>query len=69
LEIPEAYNQVVKNLFKSYQEVLSMIQQLEEFSNNKECTTSLQLLWVVKHEYEKQFTYQNKTVRTKIDNF
>ena len=46
-----------------------MIQQLEEVSNNEECTTSLQLLWVVKHEYEKQFTYQNKTVRTKTDNF
>jgi hypothetical protein len=44
LEIPEAYNQDVKNSVKSYQEALSMIQQLEEFSKKKECTTSLQHL-------------------------
>jgi hypothetical protein len=51
---------------KSYQEALSIIQQLEEFSKKKECTTSLQHLWVVKYEYEKQLTYQCKTVQTKI---
>jgi hypothetical protein len=39
-----------------------MIQQLEEFSEKKECTTSLQHLWMVKYEYEEQLTYQNKTV-------
>jgi hypothetical protein len=58
LEIPEAYNQDVKNSVKSYQEVLSIIQQLEEFSKKKECATSLQHLWMVKFEYEKQLTYQ-----------
>jgi hypothetical protein len=46
-----------------------MIQQLEEFSKKKECTTSLQHLWMVKFEYEKQLTNQCKTVQTKIDNF
>jgi hypothetical protein len=69
LEIPEAYNEDVKNSVKSYQEALSMIQQLEEFSKKKECTTSLQHLWMRKFEYEKQLTYQCKTVQTKIDNF
>jgi hypothetical protein len=44
LEISKAYNQDVKNSVKSYQEALSMIQQLEEFSKKKECTTSLQHL-------------------------
>jgi hypothetical protein len=68
LEIPEAYNEDVENSVKSYQEALSMIQQLEEFSKKKECTTSL-YLWMVKYEYEKQLTYQCKTVQTKIDNF
>jgi hypothetical protein len=66
LEIPEAYNQDVRNSVKSYQEAPSMIQQLEEFSKNKECTTSIQHLWMVKYEYEKQLTYQCKTVQTKI---
>jgi hypothetical protein len=66
LEIPEAYNEDVKNSVKSYQEELSMIQQLEEFSKKTECTTSLQHLWMVKFEYEKQLTYQCKTVQTKI---
>jgi hypothetical protein len=69
LEIPEAYNEDVKNSVKSYQEALSMIQQLEEFSKKKECITSLQHLWMVKFEYEKHVTYQCKTVQTKIDNF
>ena len=69
LEIPEVYSQDVKNSVKSYQEAISMIQQLEEFSKKKECTTSLQHLWMVKYEYEKQLTYQCKTVQTKIDNF
>jgi hypothetical protein len=69
LEIPEAYNEAVKNSVKSYQEDLSMIQQLEEFSKKKECTTSLQHLWMVKFEYEKQLTYQCKRVQTKIGNF
>jgi hypothetical protein len=69
LEIPEAYNEDVKNSVKSYQEALSIIQQLEEFSKKKECTTNLQHLWMVKFEYEKQLTYQCKTVQTKIDNF
>jgi hypothetical protein len=69
LEIPEASNEDVKNSVKSYQEALSMIQQLEEFSKKKECTTSLQHLWMGKFEYEKQLTYQCKTVQTKIDNF
>jgi hypothetical protein len=69
LEIPEAYNEDVKNSTKSYMEALSMIQQLEEFSKKKECTTGLQHLWMVKYEYEKQLTYQCKTVKTKIDNF
>jgi hypothetical protein len=50
LEIPKAYNEDVKNLVKSYQEALSMIQHL----------------WMVKFEYEKQLTYQCKTVQTKI---
>jgi hypothetical protein len=68
LEILEAYNEDVKNSVKPYQEALSMIQQLEEFSKKKECTTSLQHLWMVKFEYEKQLTYQCKTVQTKIDN-
>jgi hypothetical protein len=69
LEIPEAYNEDVKNSVTSYQEAVSMIQQLEEFSKKKECTTSLQYLWMVKYEYEKQLTYQCKTVQTKIDTF
>jgi hypothetical protein len=69
LEIPEAYSEDVKNSVKSYQEALSMIQQLEELSKKKECTTSLQNLWIMKSEYEKQLTYQCKTVQTKIDNF
>jgi hypothetical protein len=69
LEIPEGTNKDVKNSVKSYQEALSIIQQLEEFSKKKECTTSLQHLWMVKNEYEKQLTYQCKTVQTKIDNF
>jgi hypothetical protein len=68
-EIPEAYNEDVKNSVKSYQEALSMIQQLEEFSTEKECTTSLQHLWMVMFEYEKQLTYQCKTVQTKIHKF
>jgi hypothetical protein len=68
LEIPEAYNEDVKNSVKFYPENLSMIQQLEEFSKKKACTTSLHL-WMVKYEYEKQLTYQYKTVQTKIDNF
>jgi hypothetical protein len=59
LEIPE-------NWVKYYQKALSIIQQLEEFSKKKECTTSLQHLWMVKFEYEKQLTYQYKTVQTKI---
>jgi hypothetical protein len=66
LEIPEAYNEDVKNSIKSYLEAPSMIQQLEEFSKNKKCTTSLQHLWMVKYEYETQMTYQCKTVRTLI---
>jgi hypothetical protein len=66
LEIPVAYNQDAKNSVKSYQEALSIIQQLEEFSKKKEYTTSLQHLWMVKHEYEKQLTYQRKIVQTKI---
>jgi hypothetical protein len=65
LEIPEAYNQDVKNSVKSYQKALS-IQQLEGFSKKKECTTSLQHLWMVKYEYEKQLTYQCKIVQIKI---
>jgi hypothetical protein len=69
LEIPEAYNEDVKNSVESYQEALSMIQPLEEFSKKKEGTTSLQHLWMVKYEYEKQLPYQCKTVQTKIDNF
>jgi hypothetical protein len=69
LEIPEAYNENVKNSVKSYQETLSMIQQLEEFSKKKVRTSSLQYLWMVMYEYEKQLTYQCKTVQTKIDNF
>jgi hypothetical protein len=69
LEIPEAYDEDVKNSVKSYQEALSIIQQLEEFSNKKVCTTSLQQLWMVKYEYEKQLTYQCKRVQTQIDNF
>jgi hypothetical protein len=32
-----------------------MIQQLEEFSKNKECATSLKHLWMEKYEYGKQF--------------
>ena len=52
LEIPEAYNEDAKNSVKFYQESLSMIQQLEEFSNKKEYTTSLRHLWMVKYEYE-----------------
>jgi hypothetical protein len=68
LEIPAAYSQDVKNSAKSYQESLSMIQQLEEFSKKKECTTSLRHLWMVKYEYEKQLTYK-KTVQITIDNF
>ena len=63
LEIPEAYNQDVKISLKSYQESDSMIQQLEEFSKEEECTTGLQHLWVVTCEYEKQLTYQNNTVQ------
>jgi hypothetical protein len=59
LEIPEAYNQDVNNSVRSYQEALSLIQQLEEFSKKKECTTSLQYLWMVKYKYEKQLTCQN----------
>jgi hypothetical protein len=66
LEIPEAYNRDVKNSVKSYQETLSIIQQLEEFLKKKEYTTSLQHLWMVKYEYEKQLTYQCKIVQTKI---
>jgi hypothetical protein len=66
LEIPKAYNEDVKNSVKFYQETLSIIQQLEESSKKKECTTSLQHLWMVKYEYEKQLTYQRKTVQTKI---
>jgi hypothetical protein len=69
LEIPEAYIEDVKNSVKSYQEALSMIQQLEEFSKKKTCTTSLQHVWMVTYEYEKQLTYQCKTVQTKIHNF
>jgi hypothetical protein len=69
LEIPEACNEDVKNSLKSYQEALSMIQQLEEFSKKKEGTTSLKHLWMVKFEYEKQLTYQCKTVLSKTDNF
>jgi hypothetical protein len=65
-KFPEAYNQDVKNLVKSCQEAPSTIQQLEEFSKKKECTTSLQHLCMVKYEYEKQLTYQCKTVKTKI---
>jgi hypothetical protein len=66
LEIPKAYNQDIKNSVKSYQEALSIIQQMEEFSKKKEYTTSLQRLWMVKYEYEKQLTYQCKIVQTKI---
>jgi hypothetical protein len=66
LEIPEAYKEDVKNSVKSYKEALSIIQKLEEFSKKKECTTSLQHLWMVKFEYEKQLTYQCKTVQIKI---
>jgi hypothetical protein len=62
LQIPEAYNEDVKNLVKSYHEALPMIQQLEEFPKKKECTTSLHL-WMVKYDYEKQLTYQCKTVQ------
>jgi hypothetical protein len=65
-KFPEAYNEDVKNSVKSYQDAPSTIQQLEEFSKKKECTTSLQHLWMVKYEYEKQLTYQCKTVKTKI---
>jgi hypothetical protein len=68
LEIPEAYSQDV-NSVKSYQEALWMIQQLEKISKKKECTTSLQLLWMVNCAYEKRLTYENKTGQTKIDNF
>jgi hypothetical protein len=68
LQIPEVYSEDVKNLVKSYREALSMIQKLEEFSKKKACTTSLHL-WMVKYEYEKQLTYQCKTVQTNIDNF
>jgi hypothetical protein len=66
LEIGEAYNEDVKNSVKSYQETLSITQQLEEFSKKRVCTTSLQHLWMVKYEYEKQLTYQCKIVQTKI---
>jgi hypothetical protein len=48
LGIPEVYNEDVKNSVKSHQKALSMIQQLEEFSKKKECTTSLQDLWMVR---------------------
>jgi hypothetical protein len=66
LKIPEAYTQDIKNSVKPYQEALSIIQQLEEFSKKKECTTSLQHLWMVKYEYDNQLTYQCKIVQTKI---
>jgi hypothetical protein len=66
LEIPEAYNQDVKNSVKSYQEAHSVILQLEEFSKKKEYTTSLKHLWMVKYEYEKQLTNQCKIVQSKI---
>jgi predicted transcriptional regulator len=46
-----------------------VIQKLEEFSKKTECTRSLQHLWVVMYEYEKQLTCQNKIAQTKIDNF
>jgi hypothetical protein len=65
-KFPEAYNEGVKNSVKSYQEAPSTIQQLEEFSKKKEYAISLQHLWMVKYEYEKQLTYQCKTVKTKI---
>jgi hypothetical protein len=35
LEIPESYNQHVKNIVKFYQETVWMIQHLEEFSKKK----------------------------------
>jgi hypothetical protein len=67
-EIPEVYSEDLKNSVKSYREALSMIQKLEEFSKKKACTTSL-YRWNEKYKYEKQLTYQCKTVQTKIDNF
>jgi hypothetical protein len=63
LEIPEAYNQGIKISLKSYQESVSMIQQLEEFSKEEECITGLQHMCVVTCEHEKQLTFQNNTVQ------